>query len=595
MFTLSQNDLVLEKEINPDIFCDNIKYINDNFRIHEKIDRLIDVNNHFVRLLYEQEKSNNVLEEKIKNDSKFIEDLYKEKNKEIEDLRKTKDDEIEHLRKSKDDEIHKLKEDKDKLETNLDFTKSFNTYFPQKINEMKNQVTQNSFKIESFNDDEIINLINSIKSEEKFEEKIFDEVKNIVYENAKKNKSVKHLNIILAGPSGVGKSTLINSMLNFTNEECIDTGIGVPCTMGEPKYYESEKVSLLRLADSRGIEKGEYKMEDLNKSIETFIKGQLDSENPDYFVHCIWYCITGTRLEQTEMDTLKELSRIYKSNSIPIIVVYTRALSTVTIKEMEKFIKDNFTHDFIPVLAKKDIILDDIEVNPRGLDELKKISVLRAKEAVKSSCYEFNFLKTKKEVQEIIKKKKESLNSILNKIISDKINVMSEGKSKEELYDDLKNLLIYIISNHIYNTERKLVTLQSEDLIKDYSKKVIDKNMSKFDTLFNAFIENKSNELSNTFYNYQNNYWKSYLIDNKKSSSDFKNEAKQPLNEVTKNKAQVYFFKNLIENICTLYVKKFQEISEEIYNQIFEKEEFHNLIVKLIEKDFEEIDKNLKL
>ena len=119
--------------------------------------------------------------------------------------------------------------------------------------------------------------------------------------------------------------------------------------------------------------------------------------------------------------------------------------------------------------------------------------------------------------------------------------------------------------------------------------------MSKFDTLFNAFIENKSNELSNTFYNYQNNYWKSYLIDNKKSSSDFKNEAKQPLNEVTKNKAQVYFFKNLIENICTLYVKKFQEISEEIYNQIFEKEEFHNLIVKLIEKDFEEIDKNLKL
>ena len=84
-------------------------------------------------------------------------------------------------------------------------------------------------------------------------------------------------------------------MLNFSNEKCIATGIGVPCTMGEPKYCESEKVPLLRLADSRGIEKGEYKMEDLNKSIEIFIKGQLDSENPDYFVHYIWYCITGTR------------------------------------------------------------------------------------------------------------------------------------------------------------------------------------------------------------------------------------------------------------------------------------------------------------
>ena len=364
--------------------------------------------------------------------------------------------------------------------------------------------------------------------------------------------------------------------------------------MGEPKYYESENVPLLRLADSRGIEKGEYKMEDLNKSIELFIKGQLDSENPDYFVHCIWYCITGTRLEQTEIDTLKELSRIYKSNSIPIIVVYTRALSTPTIKEMEKFIKDNFTHDFIPILAKKDIILDNIEVNPRGLDELKKISVLRAKEAVKSSCYEFNFEKTKREVQEIIKKKKESLNTILNKILSDKINVMGEGKTKEEVYDDLKNLLIYLISNHIYNTDRKLVNLQSEELIKDYSRKVIDRNMSKFDTLFNNFINDKSYNLSNTFYNYQNNQYDGSLIE-KKNRYDFEYEARGPLREETQNKAMVCFFKNLIKEICTLYVKKFQEISEKIYNQIFEKEEFHNLIVKLIENDFEEIDKNLTL
>ena len=512
--------------------------------------------------------------------------LKDEKDKMIKDYTSIIDD----LKKNR----NYLDNEKRKLKANLQFTKDFNRYFLKEIKNMKNQVNQDLFKIESFNDDEIINLINSIKSEEKLEEKTFDEVKNIVYENAKKNKSVKHLNIILAGPSGVGKSTLINAMLNYSNEECIDTGIGVPCTMGEPKYYESEKVPLLRLADSRGIEKGEYKMEDLNKSIELFIKGQLDSENPDYFVHCIWYCITGTRLEQTEIDTLKELSKIYKSNSIPIIVVYTRALSTPTIKEMEKFIKDNFTHDFMPVLAKKDIILDEIEVNPRGLDELKKISVLRAKEAVKSSCYEFNFIKTKREVQEIIKKKKESLNTILNKIISDKINVMSEGKSKEEVYDDLKNLLIYLISNHIYNTDRKLVTLKSEDLIRDYSKKVIDRNMSKFDTLFNNFIENKSNDLSYTLYNYQYNHYENSYID-KKSSNEFKSEAREPLREETQNKAKVCFFKNLIKEICTLYVKKFQEISEGVYNQIFEKDEFKNLIVKLIEKDFEEIDKNLKL
>ena len=75
--------------------------------------------------------------------------------------------------------------------------------------------------------------------------------------------------------------------------------------MEEPKYYESKKIPLLRLADTRGIEKANYQMEDLNKSIDKFIKGKLEEENPDFFVHCIWYCITGTRLEQTEIDTLK--------------------------------------------------------------------------------------------------------------------------------------------------------------------------------------------------------------------------------------------------------------------------------------------------
>ena len=73
---------------------------------------------------------------------------------------------------------------------------------------------------------------------------------------------------------------------------------------------------------------------------------------------------------------------------------------------MGKIIKDNFTHDFVPVLAIKEIITEDISINPYGIDKLTNISILRAKEAVKSSCYEFNFLKTKREVKEILKKKR---------------------------------------------------------------------------------------------------------------------------------------------------------------------------------------------
>lgn len=496
--------------------------------------------------------------------------------------------------------IQNLNNEIRRKDVNKNFNEEFCKFIKDKLNVFIDNIKEEDFSIDSFENEKMSELIESITNEEKFEEKSYKEVENIVQENSQKNKLVKHLNIILAGPSGVGKSSLINTVLNYTNEDSIKTGIGVPCTMGEPKYYESEKIPLLRLADTRGIEKGEYKMEDLNKSIEKFIKSQLESGNPDYFVHGIWYCITGTRLEQAEMYTLKELSKLYQSNSIPIIVVYTQAIVKQKSDQMEQFIKENFTHDFIPVLAIKEVIETygkEIEIKPHGIDKLKEISVIRAKEAVKSSCYEYNFLKTKKEIQDIIVKRKENLIILLNNVISEKIDSMSEGKKIEEVYDDLKNLLTYLISNHIYIETRRFVTLQSENIIKNFSKRFIDENIEKFNKLFNDYIEKKSEELAQLLYDFQEqfNNNNSSLINDKKNKDQFKNEAIDSLKEKLYNRALLYFFRNCIKFICKLCVNKFQEHSEKIYTQILEKDEFHNLILKLIENDFEEINKNLVL
>ena len=492
----------------------------------------------------------------------------------------------------------KRREEYQRQQVNTNFNKDFEEYFKNQIKEIQDKITPDLFQIEPFYIEEMSNLINLITEEEKREENLFNEVKKLVSENAEKNKLVKHLNIILAGPTGAGKSTLINKILNLIGEKAIKTAIGVPCTMGEPKYYESETVPLLRLADSRGIDKTNYRVKELSESMEKFIKSQLDSENPDLFIHCIWYCITGTRLEQIEKDTLKELSKIYQSNSIPIIIVYTQALSKQKIEEMKNFISENFdfSHDFIPILALQEIIVDNLPpVNPYGIDKLKEISILRAKKAVKSSCYEFNVQKTKREVQIIINNKKENLNNMLNNIIAEKIEAITEEKTKEEIYEDLNNLLVNIISNHINMDERQLISEQSQNLIKDFVKKFVDESMPKFEALFEKYIQDKSNELANNLYNYQNNYNQSYYINNKKNIEQFKNEKRQNLVEETDKKATMYFFRNIIKFICSLCVEKFQEKSENIYQQILEKEEFKNLIMKLIEKDFEDIDKNLKL
>ena len=489
-------------------------------------------------------------------------------------------------------------EERRKEELNINFKKDFEEYFKNQIKEIQNQITPDLFQIEPFYIEEMVNLINLITEKEKYEENLFNEVKKIVLDNAKKNKLVKHLNIILAGPTGSGKSTLINKILNLIGEKAIKTAIGAPCTMGEPKYYESETVPLLRLADSRGIEKINYRVEELSESMEKFIKSKLDSENPDLFIHCIWYCITGTRLEPIERDTLKELSKIYQSNSIPIIIVYTQAISKQKTEEMKNFIRQNFdfSHDFIPVLAVQEIIVDDLPpINPYGIDKLKEISVLRAKKAVKSSCYEFNVQKTKREVQVIINTKKENLNNKINNIIAEKIELITEEKNKEDIYEELSNVLVNIISNIINMNERKLVLEQSQNIIKDFAKKFVDESMPKFDELFERYIENESYELAHKLYNYQNNYTQSYDIVDKKNEGQFKHEKRDILKEETNKKAKMNFFRNLIKYICSLCVEKFQAKSENIYQEILEKEEFKNLIMKLIEKDFEDIDKNLKL
>ena len=368
--------------------------------------------------------------------------------------------------------------------------------------------------------------------------------------------------------------------------------------MGELKYYESETVPLLRLADSRGIEKTNYRVEELSESMEKFIKNQLKSENPDLFIHCRWYCITGTRLEQIEVDTLKELSKIYQSNSIPIIIVYTQAISKQKIEAMKKFIRQNFnfSHDFIPVLALPEIIIDDLPpINPYGIDKLKEISVLRAKKAVKSSCYEFNVQKTKREVKGIINTKKENLNTMINNIIAEKIERITEEKTKEDIYEDLSNLLINIISNIINMNENKLVSEQSQNIIKNFARKFVDESMPKFDELFEKYIEFESYNLAYQLYSYQNNYNYSYDIKDKKSVEEFKYEKRDILKEETITKAKMNFFRNLIRYICSLCVEKFQAKSENIYREILEKEAFKKLIMKLIEKDFEDIDKNLKI
>ena len=138
------------------------------------------------------------------------------------------------------------------------------------INEMLKQSLINTPEINKHTEN-IKELIEKLSKKEELKKNVSEKLENIIKEKSKIENKVNHLNIVLVGKTGVGKTTLINKVLEYDKEESLETSFGKPCTMGEPQYHTSKKVSLLRLADSRGIEIDRYGIEQVFNSINNFI------------------------------------------------------------------------------------------------------------------------------------------------------------------------------------------------------------------------------------------------------------------------------------------------------------------------------------
>ena len=150
---------------------------------------------------------------------------------------------------------------------------------------------------------------------------------------------MKHYNILVIGATGVGKTTLIKSILKLKDKEKGKSTEG----------YQPYESTGIRLWDTKGINK----IEDAEKEFTQFINEKIEKGNIDEFIHCIWYCVTGEQFTKTERKFLHKLSSLYKE-SIPVIIVYTKAIDDNKVEEMEKIIKEekNSSLSFIPVIAK---------------------------------------------------------------------------------------------------------------------------------------------------------------------------------------------------------------------------------------------------
>lgn len=124
-------------------------------------------------------------------------------------------------------------------------------------------------------------------------------------------------NIMVAGITGTGKSTLINAVFG---SEMAATGSGRPVTEHIDEYENGDIP--IHIWDTVGLELDSEKTKESIKSIKATIASKSSSNDQYDRVHAIWYCINSgsNRYQGAELEFIKELHSI----GVPFIIVLTQ-------------------------------------------------------------------------------------------------------------------------------------------------------------------------------------------------------------------------------------------------------------------------------
>ena len=495
---------------------------------------------------------------------------------------------------------------------NVKFEKIKNEKFKEFENDfIKNEKEFCKEEITKFDQKKIKSFINNFLINEKIPKFIINYLIELIDLNKTETK-VEHLNILLVGPSGVGKSTLISSILDVE----VKAGFGCPQTKNI-ESFESKNIPFLRLIDSRGIEKNDHGVKETFDNIKNFIQKQIENKDSDKYIHIIWYCWTGTRLEGSELDLLKKLREQYKLDTLPIIIVYTNSVFQDDVEQARQYVKDviKLDNEFIDVLAKEKKIDDEKIIKAKNLDILIEKSIGLAKSAVNSALIEGLI----GEVKEKIKGRIDSLTFEIKNKINIQVKNFIEKIDKEAEIMDFKDKIKNIILNVIYRyfileslddkiiisdkevkikygkleftfSEQSLIYL--DNFILDYFNETLTIYKKNLDYYINKYSQELSNEIYRFTEEFKNLYNVSLTTKNTKIELNimFKKEIQEKLEKTSRLAALKNSFIFIIEPL----INKIGEYFLEIYKQAFDKKKIIDTSRKSVKVNFEEIEKKIK-